>query len=197
MALLVFPFGPGNEWFWVMVQCAGVLITLFFILRQIKLQKDSHLVNSFSILQDRWNSRMMLNARRDICLRHRDNHGRLDGTMHHLCLFFEEMGAFCSKGVLDIDVVWEIYSFEIEHYWVMARDSVTNFRREQKDDTFYYHFRKLYHSTKVLGGKKGAPDHEKTRDDVESFIELELRKIEFFLKADDPRALAETCAAAS
>jgi hypothetical protein len=130
---------------------------------------------------------MMLNARRDNCLRHRDNNGRLDGTMHHLCLFFEEVGAFCSKGVLDIDVVWEIYSFEIEHYWVMARDSITKFKRDQKDDTFYYHFKRLYQSTQKLGRKKGAPDHEKTREDIDSFIELELRKIEFFLNADDPR----------
>jgi hypothetical protein len=86
---------------------------------------------------------------------------------------------------LDRCQVRHLSSREIEHYWVMARDSITNFRREQKDDTFYYHFRKLYHSTKALGRKKGAPDHEKTRGDVESFIDLELRKIEFFLNADD------------
>lgn len=181
MSLIIFPFGPSYEWFWTMSQCAVVLFTLLFILRQIKLQNDAHLVNSFAILGDRWNSPMMLHARRDICLRSKAGQSHLDGTMHHLCLFFEELGAFCSKNVLDPDIVWEIYSFEIEHYWVMARDSITHFRKAQGDKTFYYHFERLYKLTQSLGEKKGASIHERTRDDVANFINHELNMVAVFL----------------
>lgn len=183
MILLIFPFSQEYEWFWTMIQCAVVVFTLLFILRQIKIQNDAHLVNSFAILQNRWTSPMMLHARRDLCLRSQRANHRLDGTVHYLCLFFEELGAFCSKNVLDPDIVWEVYSFEIEHYWVMTRDSIIHFRKAQHDMTFYYHFEKLYARTRDLGLKKGAPGHERTKEDIEGFIEHELKMVDLFLNS--------------
>ncbi|HEV7504542.1 MAG TPA: hypothetical protein VGS07_06505 [Thermoanaerobaculia bacterium] len=185
MSLFVFPFGKDYEWFWVMCQCVALVCTFFFIWRQIKLQNDSHLVNSFAILGDRWKSPMMLVARRDICLRSKgpDNPLVLDGTVHHLCLFFEELGAFCSQDVLDPEIVWEIYSFEIEHYWIIIRKAVFAFREEQGDRTFFYHFEKLHKRTSDLSLKKGASVKERTKEDIASFAEYELETVNFFLNS--------------
>jgi hypothetical protein len=184
----VFLFGPQSEWFWTMTQCAAVFITLLFILRQVKLQSDSHLVHSFAVFGERWNSRMMLHARRDICLRYRPGDGVVDGTVQHLCLFFEELGAFTAKRVLDPDIVWEIYSFEIEHYWAMVDEAIKRFRKEENDYTFFYHFERLYRQTRKLGKKKGAPAHERTETDIKNFIRHELASVDFFLHADSQQA---------
>jgi hypothetical protein len=180
----VFPFNTDSEWFWTMIQCVVVLITLLFILRQVKLQSDSHLVHSFAVFNDRWNSRMMLHARREICLKYKPGDGIVDGPLHHLCLFFEELGAFTSKKVLDPDIVWEIYSFEIEHYWKMASEGIKRFRKEENDYTFFFHFEKLYLQTRKLGEKKRAPIHERTEKDIASFRRYELESVDFFLQAD-------------
>src|SRR5690349_3258245 len=128
---------------------------------------------------------MMLHARRELCAGYRHDNDVVDGTMHHLCLFFEELGVFSSKKVLNSDIVWEIYSFEIEHYWAMTQNAINSFRKEQRDETFYYNFERLYRRTRKLGAKKGAPAHDRTSGDIVKFIAHELKKVEFFLKADE------------
>ena len=174
--------GPESEWFWVMCQFVAVTVTLWLILRQVRLQNDSHLVNSFATFGDRWNSQMMLKARRDVCARYTPERAEVDATMHHLCLFFEEIGIYCSKKVLSLDVAWELYSFEIEHYWAITKNAIISFRKQQGDDTFYFHFERLYRDVHRLSARKGAPTRERTQDDLEKFRKHEKARVEFFLE---------------
>jgi|GEM_PF-1322977 len=185
----VFPLAPEYEWFWVMCQFIAVTCTLVFIVRQIKIQNDSHLVTSFASFEERWNSQMMLKARKQVCFGYKPDNVAVDATTHHVGLFFEELGVYCSKGVLNRDIVWEIYSFEIEHYWLMTRNAIYSFRKKQNDNTFYYNFERLHQHMKNIGVKKKAPMHERTQDDIQRFIEHELERVHFF--GDGPEMINE------
>ncbi len=173
--------GAESEWFWMMCQVFIVLFTFAFVLRQLKLQNDSHLVNSFDILNKRWNSETMLKARRMVCEQYEKDHDGVSGSMEYVCLFFEELGTFTASKVLNIDLVWEIYSFEIEHYWVIANDDIIDFRQNQNDNSFYYHFERLYCRILELSAAKKVPSSKRTRKEVKQFIEEELKKINFFV----------------
>jgi hypothetical protein len=173
-------FGPGSEWLWAMCQAIAVPVTLALILRQIKLQNDSHLVNSFAIFGTRWNSEMMLKARQEVCSRYQPNNDYVDATLTHVCLFYEELGIFCAKNILNSDVVWELFSFDIEHYWIMSRSAIATFRRNQNDQTFYSHFEDLHKRMKRHSDRNGAPTHERTPEDVAKYIHFELEKVKYF-----------------
>lgn len=188
-------FSQEGEWFWTMCQFFAVTITLLLILRQIRLQNDSHLVNSFALLEDRWNSLMMLQARRLACDRFRPGITSIEQPVSHIGYFFEEIGVYCKRGILDKDIVWEIYSYHIEHYWIMAKNGILSFRRDVRDDTFYKNFEYLYHEMCRIGQIKGAPNYEKTSEDIAGFIAYELGIIEFIERAkeasiDDAAALS-------
>jgi hypothetical protein len=172
-------FGHEGDWFWLMCQFLAVSITLIFILRQIRLQKDSHLVNSFTCLENRWNSIMMIQARRRTCERYRPGMTSITQPTAHVCYFFEELGVYCKRGILDKGIVWEIYSFDIEHYWIMVKNSILCFRRDLGDETFYNNFEFLYQEMLLMNRKQGAPLREKTSEDIASFIAYELGIIEF------------------
>jgi hypothetical protein len=172
-------FSQAGEWFWTMCQFFVVSITLFLILRQIRLQNDSHLVNSFACLESRWNSLMMLQSRRLTCERFKPNITSMEQPTAHLGYFFEEIGVYCRRGILDKEVIWEMYSFHIEHYWIMAKNSILCFRKECGDGTFYKNFEYLYNEMLQISRKKGAPTHEKTSEDIVGFIGYELGIVEF------------------
>lgn len=178
-------FSQSGEWFWIMCQFIVVSITLILILRQVRLQNDSHLVNSFASFEARWNSMMMLQARRLSCERYRPGMTSIEQPIAHIGYFFEEIGVYCKRGILDKEIVWEMYSFHIEHYWVMAKNSILSLRRESRDETFYKNFEDLYQTMCDLNRKNSAATYEKTSEDVVRFIGYELGVVEFIERAKE------------
>jgi len=185
-------FSQTGEWFWTMCQFLAVTITLLLILRQIRLQNDSHLVNAFALLESRWNSLMMLQARRMSCERYRPGITSIEQPIAHIGYFFEEIGIYCKRGILDKEVVWEIYSYHIEHYWVMAKNGVLSIRRSLRDETFYKNFEALYYEMSKVSKSKGAPTHEKTSEDIAEFIVYELGVVEFIERAKETSVVDAT-----
>jgi len=172
--------GPESEWFWVMVQAVAVIVTGFFILRQLRLQKNAHLVSSFAILHDRWNSQMMLRARHTVCQNHKHDLEQIPFEDALVGMFFEELGGYCRLGHLDIDIAWENYSFYVEHYWIMLRNQIICYRKNNgNDSSYYYHFEKLYHDFRDISRQKKTPSEEKTADDIKRFIAFENKACNF------------------
>ncbi len=173
-------FGPGSEWFWQMLQCAIVIITGLLVVRQIQLQGDSHIVNSFAMLHERWNSQMMLKARRLVCENYRPDNKNIDQPAFQIGAFFEEVGIYCRRGRLNKHLVWELYSFEVEHYWPILENNVLSLRKSFKgDNTYYHHFERLHTELLSMNGNKGATTQKKTQEDVRDFIEFELGIVSF------------------
>lgn len=172
-------FTNNGEWFWVMCQFIAVTTTLFLILRQLRFQRNSHLVNSLSTLDTRWKSNLMLQARRLACERYRPDQTTIDQATTFVSLFFEELGMYYRRKTLDIEAIWEVYSYDIECYWIIAKNSIFNFRKQHNDPTIFTNFQGLYESIQKVNKKKGAPVGERTAQDVKEFIEWELENIQF------------------
>lgn len=172
-------FSQNGEWFWAMCQFLVVSITLLLILRQLRLQNDSHLTTAFASFESRWNSRMMLQARRLVCERYAPNATNVEQALAQVAYFFEELGVYCKRRILDEEVLWEIYSFQIENYWVMGKNGISCFRKEFGDQTFFRNYESLYFRMREINVKKGAPADERTSQDLADFIFHELQIIEF------------------
>jgi len=52
--------------------------------------------------------------------------------------FFESLGNYVQKGVLDKEVVWNEFREEVVHYWPAVRSYVAKIRAEPGGDTEYY-----------------------------------------------------------
>ncbi len=179
MATIAF-FGPGSEWFWQMLQCFVVVLTGLFVVRQIQLQGDSHIVNSFTQLNQRWNSQLMLTARRIACEHYRPDNKSIDQASGQVAMFFEEVGAYCRRGRLNRDLLWELFSFDIEHYWPILENNIVSMRKHFGNDlTYYHHFERLHRDMLRISKKKGAGIGKKTQEDIRSFVAFELGVVSF------------------
>jgi len=49
-------WGSTSEWFWTMAQFLAVVLSLWFIYRQVKLQRLGNMVASLANLKARWHS---------------------------------------------------------------------------------------------------------------------------------------------
>jgi hypothetical protein len=59
-----------TEWFWAMGQFFAIIISLFLILRQIRIQTHANMLALFAQMEQRWNSEPLQIARREICSTH-------------------------------------------------------------------------------------------------------------------------------
>ncbi len=143
---LFYIFSEEGAWFWVMCQSLVVTITLVFILRQLKIQGSAHLVNSITVLDNRWKSQIMLKARRLTCEKYRPDRTSVDQATAQICYFFEEIGIYCKRSILDLETVWEIYSYDIEHYWMITKNGIHHLRKKKNDPTYYKNFQNLYNT---------------------------------------------------
>jgi ferric iron reductase protein FhuF len=53
------------------------------------------------------------------------------------------MGLLLRKGALDKEIIWNSYSYYIEHYWSMIESNIKEFRVSSKDNTYFENFAKL------------------------------------------------------
>jgi len=149
---------------------------------QARLQSRVHLVNAFTLMAARWKEPIMLNARRRVCKEYAADQLSLDAKMSVLCMFFEEMGVYVTTRSMSAEMVWEMYSFEIEHYWRIAEEEISKFRTKMNDRSFYYHFEKLYVRMKQISKAKNVPCETRTAAHLQDFIRAECEAIDLFLE---------------
>ncbi|HLD08965.1 MAG TPA: hypothetical protein VJB68_02825, partial [Methylophilaceae bacterium] len=128
-------FGPNSAWFWTMAQGIAVTATLILIYRQLVAQRFSNILGSVASLDGRWKTVEMYKARKALCAKHGGKDlsiSRQDGLVLD---FFEEMGLYLKKGVFTPDILWELYSYYIEHYWRIAEPLVNEYRLSTNDKT--------------------------------------------------------------
>jgi hypothetical protein len=166
-----------NEWFWLMSQTIVFTLTLMFIGRQIRIDGNSHLVNSIKILNDTWNDETLLKARRTVCQRYISGESNMDRIAAKVGNHFEEIGIYYRRKALPLEIIWEMYSYTIEHYWLILENAIIKRRKEDRDDTYFENFEKLYQKLLSYNSKKGADAHKKVDDEVKKFIKIELEDI--------------------
>lgn len=132
--------GPGSEWFWAMAQFFAVALSFAFIVRQIRLQSHANVLSSFQQFDDRWSSDALLQARAELGEK-ADSSFRFGNAEEAVAMFFERLGLYLKMDVFKIEMVWELYSFYIEHYWAILGPHIEGLR--QDDPSMYTQFEAL------------------------------------------------------
>jgi hypothetical protein len=169
--------GQNSAWFWTMAQGIAVTLTLIFIYRQLVAQRFTNILSSVASLDGRWNSDEMRKARKVLCAKY-NSANRTTSQHDGLVLdFFEQMGLYLQKGVFTPDIIWELYSYYIEHYWCIAKPLVDEFRLTTDDKSWYSSFYYLYEAMQKEGKKRGITCDGKTQEQIAQFIKGENEKL--------------------
>lgn len=169
--------GPNSAWFWTMAQGIAVTLTLILIYRQLVAQRFANILSSVSSLNQNWNTEEMHKARKALCVKH-DSKNRSISQQDGLVLdFFEQMGLYLRKGVFTPDILWELYSYYIEHYWCLVEPLINEFRLSTNDKTWYSNFDYLYEAMRVQSKKRCIICDGKTQEQIALFIKGENERL--------------------
>ncbi len=167
---------PGffdDSWFWSMCQFFVLLCTLIIVVRQLGIQRQANMLATLEAMRRNWKSDTFESARKVVCQGFLKNNVKIDKSEEIVLGFFEDMAIYWEKKVLTIDLLWEMYSYYIEHYGAMLRKNIKEIRNQKKDKTFFSNFDKLYRSICEYSKKKGAYPG-KTQDELELFANSEI-----------------------
>jgi hypothetical protein len=157
-----------------MAQFFAVAITLWFIWRQIHLQRMGNTLASLAQFETRWTSPEMFEARKTICKAFQDKTNCSVQSAERVACFFEELGLYVKKKVFELDIVWELYSTYIEHYWPILKSRVEDMQKG--DPTVYTSFQTLHKRIQQFSQTQGAPCGTFTREQLLEFAAEELDK---------------------
>jgi hypothetical protein len=172
-------FGSGSEWFWTMAQAIIVGITLLFIYFQLKAQHSKNMLDTIAVFDDRWNSKEMRNSRKKLCQKYTQNDfAHFYDLEGHALDFFEQMGLYLKKGVYNRDVIWEFYSYYIIYYWRIAQNLIEQYRKDERDNTYYVWFEYLYEEMLKEYENREVEYKPLNRIQIEKFIKDEIKSTE-------------------
>ena len=167
--------GQQSTWFWSMVQSIAIIVSLVFIYRQVSAQRYANMLSIFMNLRMRWNSTVMLEYRRQTCVNHQSNMKSIGAAEGEVLSFFEELGYMVSRRAVEVDFVWESYSYFIEHYWSMLWPNIRAYRLTTSDHSWYVQFQTLRETMTKYGKVKGATSSsDKGEQEIALFIKGEL-----------------------
>jgi hypothetical protein len=180
----------GSEWFWSFCQFIVVTFTLIFIAKQVKLQTqqteiatNSHVVQAFCTIQERWNSETMQRVRYEVCSQWKKGNHEFDGACEHIANIFEEVGTFVKIKAIPEDVVWDIQSWNIEYYWCIFENGIAKARKDYEEPV-YCEFEGLFRKMRDISDKKEVPSVDKPS--IEVFLEREIRATQACLNKKSP-----------
>jgi hypothetical protein len=170
-------WGTNCTWFWTMVQAIAVVVTLIIINLQLRIHRNANLLDTFATLENRWNSQYMLQARRKVCDMHdKDQKLRIGGRLALVLDFFEDIGFYLDRKVLDHEVVWHKWSQTVEYYWLMFKPHIERFRKETGYKSWYGRFESLNQMMAKIAKKEGIPFGTKSKADIDKFVSTEIEQ---------------------
>lgn len=167
--------GEKSSWFWSMLQFVGLVGSLGFIYRQLKAQVAGNMMQSLHAMADKWDSDHMLAFRNAACANYQREDLDISGVDGEALAFFEDIGLYCRKNVFTIDVVWERYSYYIEHYWAMYRERIMRLRESTNDPSWFSNFEYVQSKAAKYGKRRYGVSANKTIGALAQFAESELR----------------------
>jgi len=166
-------FSEKASWFWSMAQFFAITVSLIFIYRQVRAQRQTNLLQTLNSLDNRWNSVEMLASRKRACETYLTDQLKIKREQCDVISFFEDIGVYLEKKVFDSDSLWDKYSYYIEHYWAMYQPHIVEFRATTKDPTWYEKFEMLKDRMEEVSKKKGLKTVGKTKEEIKKFIAAE------------------------
>lgn len=121
-------------------------------------------------LDSRWKSDKVCKARKDACNNYSHNNNTINQDETEILGFFEDIGIFLKRGAFDSELIWDKFSYYIDHYWYMFKSHVLEFRRIEKDNTWYEKFEYLKKEMDIVSTKKKVKIDPKSDDEIAKFI---------------------------
>jgi len=166
--------GQDSQWFWAMVAGLAATIGLYLIYRQFRLQVLATMRTSLAEYTQRWKLIEMLTARKKVCKHYLEGGEKCPNSSETVASFFEEMGLYTEREVLDSAIVWELYGEYIESYWGILAPQIKELRIKEKDVTAYRFFETLYERTVSYNRREGIPS-KNTPDQLKTFATEECK----------------------
>lgn len=173
----LFFLGQGSEWFWVMVESIIVIVSLWFIYRQVKLSRYANMLQTILKFREMWSSQEMMRCRQSTCENYQRRTEAIGKVEEEVSGFFEEIGLLVEKHVIPKEFVWECYSYYIEPYWTMMKKNIKKFRQQTHDESWLEHFERLRETMRKFSKKRNVPSRDLTAAKIEQFIKGELERI--------------------
>ena len=184
-----------GSWLWALIQALAVVVSLFFISRQIRIQTATHVVQSLSTINARWNSDTMIRARFDVCSRCASKRFEFDGVADYVAEFLEELGMYLKIRAVSPEQMWQAQSWYIEHYYWMFKEGIEQVRSEHKDESLYTGFESLFATMTLISKRHRAPTFRRSPEDLLAFAKSELSLAGAFLSLRKEEPNSERSAA--
>ena len=114
----------------------------------------------------------MQRVRNEVCRQREKGMNEFDGACEHIANYFEELGTFVKIGALPEDILWDVQSWNIEHYWAIFEEGILKEREECKEDV-YCEFEQMFRQMREASQAGGvAPADESS---IRKFIKREIR----------------------
>jgi len=166
-------WGMDSEWLWTMMQFIAIVFGFIFIYEQIRLQAQANMLVALQAMSEKWVSEFMLQSRAHACAEYKRQKLEIGSAVGTVIGFFEDLGMYRTKGIFDLGIVWEQYSYFVEHYWSMYREAIVKFRQDTEDNSWYSHFETLFKEFQDYSAKKNAPTGIKNKAQIDAFITFE------------------------
>ena len=162
-------FGNDFIWIWSMLQFFAVLIGFCFIIKQISLLREKNMLDALLSLDALWKSESFCVNRKSACEKYPDNMKSINREESMILGFFEDIGVFVKRKVFAKEVIWEKYSYYIDHYWDMYKSHIQAYRDETNDITWFDNFEYLKSIMDELSRQRGLSTVKKTEEEIRKF----------------------------
>ena len=117
----IFFWGQGSEWFWSFIQVLIIPLTIYFVIKQLKAQNQNNQITLLNSLEEKWTSSAMKKSRIAVCSK--NDYSHVDLEEEDILWFFEKIAIFNLRKVLDLEIIWEYYSYYIENYFKLLENN--------------------------------------------------------------------------
>lgn len=165
--------GDDSGAFWTMLGVIALIISFYFIVRQIRIQNYANMISFMESSENKWRSDKYVKTRKKVCSK---SSKKIDVDHEILLSFFEDLGILYKRKVIDIKLIWEKFSYYIEHYWIILEPNIKAFQNEKNDTTWYENFENL--SYKIVNYSKkmtGNKDYHISDKDIKKFKASEIK----------------------
>lgn len=115
--------------------------SVYFLWMQLKILNNDNSLKRINELEDYWGSVKCLEARQQICSNPENN--SIGKYEYQILGFFEKMGLYYSKRILDRDSIWDLFGEDILYYFSILESNILELRNKRGDETYYDKFEEL------------------------------------------------------
>jgi len=166
-------FGVNSSWFWSMCQFIIITITLIMVYNQLKSQRKSNMLQTLHKCDDKWDSTAMLKRRSIVASGYASSSLEMNEEVILVINFFEDLGMYFKEGLISKSIIWNSYSYQIEHYWPLLKPRIDEFQAKNNDNSFGEQFKNLHKAMQKYSSSKKLPTLPLSNNQLVSFAKHE------------------------